>query len=120
MSDGALEYRVAGSMIQGQIHIDLRNGDKSHIARAVHIQLPFVILDILILHGPGIRILSKPAVVVQRRLPDRGVCLVVQLRHALCVALDSPGLVHTVPVIAESGISRNGYTGKQNQHQDRI
>lgn len=122
MADGRLQHRVAGAVVNRQVHVDLRDGDEPHVARRVDVQLGLVVIQqiLIILNRPAIRNLQQLPVVFQRRVPDLLVLFVAHLGDALGVAHDGPGLVHTVPVLTEGRIGYDPDSDDKDQHQKQI
>ena len=107
-------------MIDRQVHINPWNRDESHITGTVHIQLTFIVVYVLIRHSPWVRVCSQSPVVIQGVFPYGNIFVIGQFGYALRISYNGPALVHAVPVITECRITRNGYAGKQNQHQDQV
>ena len=120
MADGGLQDGVAGSVVDRQVHVDLRDADESHVAGTVNVQLFLVFIHLLIRHIPRIRIGSHFPVVFKGVVPDVHVFFVAQLSHALGITHDRPGLVHAVPVFTERGIAGDRGADQQDQQKKQV
>ena len=120
VADGGLQDAFTGAVVDRQVHVQLRDGNEAHVARARHVQRVVVQGGFFLVHGPLVRLLGKRFIIIHGFLQNLGVLLRVQVRHLLRVADDGAGLVEAVPVIGERRIAQQTHAHQQNQRQEQV
>ena len=111
-----LQHSVAGAVIDGQLHTDLFNGDVAHNAGAGHVQRGAV-------GGKAVGVVQGIRVGGDLLIEDVGgikigrVVGVGQAVHLLGVAVDNPGLVALVDVIADGRVEHHRKAHKENEDE---
>ena len=120
MAQRHLQYSLAGAVVDGQVHAQVRDFQRRHDAGARHVQQAVVDGAGLIRHVEAVAGLREGRVVGLSGLPR---CLVagrIQLGHLLRVGHDHPGLVEGIPVVADCRIQQQGEPCHEYQHEQQI
>ncbi len=107
VSDRDIEDGVAGAVVDGQLHIDLRNGDIAHDSGAGDIECGIIAADIIVIDER--RIDNEQAfVIVICACEEFFIVAVVDLGQSFAVACDGAALDFGVPPVADGRIEHHG------------
>lgn len=120
MSDGDLQDRFIGPVVDRERHLDAGDVDVAHDAGAGDVEDAVVGLDLLVRQHEPPGLLHEVLVECFRLSPHAVEILFIHVCNLRGISCDRTGLVEGVPPVTEGRIHEQADSDEENQHQNDI